>query len=379
MKQNLIIGALIALSVALGTWWFFENFEQTDETHTTPPRGLARSNPHLAAERFLTQMGATATNAKSLADLDQLPPKGVLILVRNREALGTEQAERILSWVDAGGLLITEPEFDEGSDHIVSALEIEQEIAARKVLTTTTVTLPWTGDREYTVNLRGRTTLARGDPDDETLFKLDDERGTRVLGFARGEGKVVAFSRLSLIENGQIGRESHADLLWQILRWHGAPTTVVFFNHPVRLSIWDWFVSNAPYVIAAGAVFLLLWLWRIAIRFGPIAPDPLPIRRRLTDHLAASGRFLWHERAADDSLIAARELALRRMERIAPGFTAAAAPAQAKQLQNVLGLSIEEARAVVAGGAANANDFIALTRSLQRVHAATRASVRSNV
>ena len=105
-------------------------------------------------------------------------------------------------------------------------------------------------------------------------------------------------------------------------------------------------------------------------------PDPLPIRRRLTDHLAATGRFLWNKKAADDSLIAARELALRRMERIAPGFNAAAAPDQAKQLQANLGLTTEDARAVVAGGAANPNDFIAIIRSLQRIHAATRASVR---
>jgi hypothetical protein len=377
-----IVAALVAALGTLGAWWFFDNFEQREEERVTPPRGAARANPYLAAERFAMTMGATATSAKTLTDLDVLPAKGVLILPRNRAAVGELHVERILKWVAAGGFLLTEPDYSEGSDPLMDALDIEQSPASRKVLSSTTIKLPWTDDREFTVNLRGRSTIERTDPpaDSPTLLELADERGTRVLGFAHGEGKVVVFARLTLIENADIGKESHAEIFWQLLRWHNADSLpkIVFFNQPTQLSAWQWLIDHAPFVIIAGAAFIALWLWRIAVRFGPIAPDPPPTRRRLTDHLVASGRFLWRRKTAGDALVSARELALRRMERITPGFSSADPRDQMNRLQEHLGFSAEESRAVVAGGAENSHDFLALVRSLHRIHSTTRTRLRTN-
>ena len=374
MKKRLLITAALAVLLALGLWGFFANFEEVDRSYETPPRGAARTNKFLAAERFVRAWGATtgasASNSRSPIEFNALPIRGTLFLTQHRESLDQTQIERLFAWVQAGGLLITEASRSEDDDPLMEKLGIELAEATTKVLQTTTYKLPFTGERELISRLGGAFVLARADEDAENAFTIDDERGTRVLGFALGQGKVVVFSSLALFMNTLIGKEDHAALFSEILKWHDPSTAVLFFDQPIKLSIWNWHITHAPYVVWAGAAFLLAWLWRIAIRFGPIAPDPLPIRRRLTDHLVASGRFLWREKAATSALDSARELSLRRMQRLVPSFRELAGADQVAALQREIGFSASDARRVIAGEAKTSHDFVALTRHFQQIHRA---------
>jgi hypothetical protein len=116
---------------------------------------------------------------------------------------------------------------------------------------------------------------------------------------------------------------------------------------------------------------LFLWLWSIAPRFGPVAPDAPPGRRRLLDHLRASGRYFWNKGLRARLVIAARDAALRRVNRAQPDFAGASERERVDRLASLAAISKEEAhRFLVAGGAMRGADFIRLTQHAQRVHSA---------
>jgi hypothetical protein len=118
-------------------------------------------------------------------------------------------------------------------------------------------------------------------------------------------------------------------------------------------------------------VLLALWLWSIIPRFGPVAPDQPPARRRLLDHLRASGRYFWVKGLRSRLVVAARDAALRRIARAQPDFATASQSERAARLSSLTGISKEEsARFLSAAGAMRGADFIKVTQHAQRVHSA---------
>jgi hypothetical protein len=106
-------------------------------------------------------------------------------------------------------------------------------------------------------------------------------------------------------------------------------------------------------------------------RFGPVAPDAPPGRRRLLDHLRASGRYYWTKGLRSRLVVAARDAALRRIVRAQPDFAGAPQAERAARLARLAGISKEEAsRFMVAAGAMRGADFIRVTQDAQRIHKA---------
>ena len=75
-------------------------------------------------------------------------------------------------------------------------------------------------------------------------------------------------------------------------------------------------------VLVSMACLLVLILWVSCLRFGPIIPDPMPPRRRLLEHIEASGRFLWRYRQSKDLLHAVQASLLKNLEYRHPGSNA---------------------------------------------------------
>jgi hypothetical protein len=65
--------------------------------------------------------------------------------------------------------------------------------------------------------------------------------------------------------------------------------------------------------VSAG-VLLLIWLWYASMRFGPVLPAPALARRRLLEHIEASGRFLWRGGQAERLLKGVRQSLYRTLE-----------------------------------------------------------------
>jgi len=356
----LVLVGLVALAGLALAWWR-ANFERVTVKEWVGASGEARVRQFLAAERFAERMGWKATEARSLPALDALPARGALILPGRRQALTAERLTELVRWAERGGHLIAEAELFGVADPLLDLLGVERQSApAVKPLV---VEVPGTG-RRLTVAMHSGMKLVAAEGD----IRL--RGGEQLLSFARGRGMVTVAATLGFARNRAIGENDHAEMLWRLLELTPGRELVVYWS-PMRLSLWGFLKDNAAPALAAAALALALWLWSIVPRFGPVAPDAPPGRRRLLDHLRASGRYHWNQGLRSRLVVAARDAALRRIARAQPDFPSIPAGERASRLSRLAGISLEESQKfMVAAGAMRGADFIRLAQHAQRVHSA---------
>lgn len=343
MKGRWTVIILAVLGV-LGTAWFLHNFDRVPVKQRVPPSGEARLRDFLAAERFAERMGLRSRELRSLPELDQVRP-GVLVMPNRRQGLNRARIERMLDWVQGGGHLIVEAELIGLEDPLLDALGVRRA----------------EGKPQEKPDFFDRIALSGPSA---TRLKV----GEKLLSFPRGRGMVTVASSLGFARNPRIGRPGNIDLFWQVLQLTPPNELQVYFR-PERLSLTGFLAQHAWAALAAGAALLALWLWRIAPRFGTVAPDLPPSRRRLLDHLRATGRYYWSLGLRARLVVAARDAALRRIARAQPDFTGASTNEKQRRLASLMGAKPEEAAQFMAiGSALRGGDFIRLVQRAQRIH-----------
>jgi hypothetical protein len=352
MSSRVLVPVLVLAGLALGVVWFFRNYHQVPVKQIVPASGEARLRPFLAAERFAERMGLPARELRSLAELDAPAPRAVLLMPNRRQAIDPRRTKRLLAWVQRGGHLVIEAELAGVPDPLLDAAGVRRETV---------------GERRRSMALR-----APGKP----RFQSDG----RVVSVGYGKGLITAATSLNFARNEEIGKPGNAELLWTVLTLAPAPSLQVFFR-PERLSLWRFLVEHAAPALAGAFLLLGLWLWRIAPRFGPLPADAPPARRRLLDHLRASGRYLWTEGLRGPLAAAARDSALRRLARAQPDFAVASPGEQAARLAALAGIALEDAQRFIAAGGPRAAqvrgaEFMRIAAIAQRVHFALEKGSR---
>ena len=343
MKARWTVIALAVLGV-LGVSAFLHYFERVPVKERVPPKGEARLRDFLAAERFAERMGMPSRELRSLPELDKLRA-GVLVMPNRRQGLDGGRIQRLLVWVSAGGHLVVEAEFLGVDDPLLEALGVARN----------------EGKPQKAPDFADRIALSAPFPAKLTI-------GEKLLSYSRGRGMVTVASSLHFARNHRIGEPGNVELLWRVLQLTPRNEFQVYFR-PERLSLSGFLMQNAWAVLVAASALLALWLWRIAPRFGTVAPDLPPSRRRLLDHLRATGRYYWSQGLRARLVLAARDAALRRIARTQPDFTNAGAIEKQRRLGSLMGAKPEEAAQFMAtGGALRGGDFIRLAQRAQRIH-----------
>jgi len=357
----------IALSAAigLGAIWFLLNFEQVPAREWVGMSGEARRNPFLALERLAERMGMPAHEVRSLAELARLPPRGVLLLPQPRGELARRERARLLDWAANGGNLVIEAEPAIVPDPLLDMLEVRR-TAVRISGPRKPVEIAWPGAaRPLRAELPAWLVLEAKAP----RFAAGSKDSAVMLQIAHGKGLVTVINDFTFLQNSAIGKRDHAELGWRVVSGGGPASVLLVFNNPERLSLTRWLRANAPAVLGAAALLLVLWLWRVAPRFGPIAPDAERTRRSLLDHLRASGRFLWNAGQRKELAESAREVALRRVSRANPDFASLSASERAARLTNSFGLAPEDVQLLLAPRSPRTiPEFVRGIRVLQMIH-----------
>lgn len=354
----LIVLAMLLLGAA-GTAWFLSSYDRVPVKERVPASGEARMREFLAAERFAERMGLAARELRTLPDLDRLGP-GALILPNGRQAFDDARIQRLIAWVQSGGNLLVEAEALPVEDRLLDSLGVERGGSAQ-AMARPRVAVP--GGRELVVLFPDRMSV-------RTRVETTLHAADRLVSYPVGKGQVTVATSLDFARNGLVGGDDHAEFLWALLQLTGARELQVYFR-PERLSLTGFLVEHAAPALAASAALLALWLWRIAPRFGPVAPDLPPARRRLLDHIRASGRYFWTQGLRARLVTAARDSALRAVGRSQPDFASISSTEKQERLAALMGGSPgEAARFLGAGGAMRGADFIAFVRQARDIHSA---------
>ena len=363
---RLLAFAAAALAVALGAW-LYANFDSVTEREYVGYQGEARRNFLLAATRLYERMGKHTRALRRPAELAELPPGGTLVLARYRTGMVPHTVERVLAWVEAGGHLIVAAEWHHASDPLLERLEIDRrELKQRAARDPVTVTLPH-APREMRVVVGNRVDLVERAP--RAIVRVADKLGVVLLHYQRGSGQVTVLASMSFLGNATIGEHDHAELAWQLARFHPGSPVIVIATRVATPSLAAALVEHAWQALLAAALLLAAWLWRIIPRFGPRIPDPPRARRRLLDHLRASGLFHWQHGEVARLTGAAREACMHKVGRTHPGLIAMPVAQRAARIAELTGLPEDAILLALAGQPADPQQFTTLIRMLQAIEA----------
>lgn len=376
-RAALIATPLVAFMLYAALNWF----RIVEDTQWVGMGAEAQREPYLAYSRLLARMGARAKIADMGAALEPPPERGRLVLGANRLVYMTAgRVERLVGWVRRGGTLVVEAERRGVDDPLLEAFQVEREgDKPEHHLPTTPRSTPrapvatdfdWKGNGEKLRMDLGPGAEGLLDRGARHEVQAARAQGRNVaLAFAEGEGRVVVLSSLAFLRNGSIGDHDHAEMGLQLATPEG-PHAALLYLLPADASLTEWLAREAwPALVAAGA-FLALWLARVVPRFGPVAPEPPPARRRISEHIAASGRFLWSRGEGAYLLEAARERVWRTASRRFGRPAAPDAPGALDKVADAAGASRQKAQRALRASAPGDRAFLEAVKALQEIDAA---------
>jgi len=301
--------------------------------------GVARFNHFLAASRFLEEMGIDAKSTSSIGDFPDA--SGGLVLLPYKVANSQGMRERIDRWVGDGGHLIV-PVADMPNS---LAWYVQDRLGKRGALpdddddetNTGTPLLDLFGveivERGFFTNnnqvaIRGD--LLDLDIDSEVTFKVDrfpratysngDRWQSSFLSMPHGAGRMTLLAEPAPFTNRYIGTNDHARVLYRLAKLENATEAVLVYNDG-GLSFVRMLLRYGWMPLISLAALIVFWLMRNAPRFGPIARPEPEASRQFSEHVAASGKYLWEKGQANELLGPMRRRVRQKLRKRNLGLT----------------------------------------------------------
>ncbi len=328
MSRMAILLTILFLSLLGGAgYWIFQQLEKKEIELPTGLTGEAALNPLLAAERFLIAMGITTRQLDDTARLlRKLEPTDVLLISSDRQTLGQQRTNELLAWVERGGrLIVTVPHLlkDEEPlrDPLLETLGLtlfyidEDSIEGDLVEYADYLDIDWPTASDFMkIDIDLQYVLEGVQTGD---WVVENDWGAVLVRRPHGAGHVTIVTDLEFIQFLRIGEYDHAKFLWYLVDGQGPVWLITNNDMP---SLWEWLWQHAPEIMAAGLLWLGLWLWARSRRFGPRLPELPPIRRRILEHVEANGRFLWHQKQSHHLVSAVRKQFMASAANHYPGW-----------------------------------------------------------
>lgn len=373
----------IGLLVGLGVWVFLATHERVEQTEPVRPAEAAFRDRFLAAQRLLDKLDVDTRVIANLESEIKLTPGSVLILPAPRGAISAAALQRLLALPEQGMHLVIESEWAQARDPLLDALSVQrlalesddgsddwtpgwhEKSSSLERDSWRLVRATWVDGEALQVEMRGGEDLRY---EGDVQWRMRAHKEQRALHFVRGAGRVSVVNDILFATNWRLGANDNAEFLWQLLNLGGKPDQVVFLQ-PQTAGLWGWLLTHAWRVLLVLAVLVAVWLWSLAPRFGPLRPDPEPVRRRLLDHLRASGRLLWSQGARTELGQAARQWVLDRLHREYPHLRLAAPIERSKFIMQRFGLSDVQAQSLQDGRATTElSRFVLVVRAASLLH-----------
>ncbi|HEY0894790.1 MAG TPA: DUF4350 domain-containing protein, partial [Cellvibrio sp.] len=177
--------------------------------------------------------------------------------------------------------------------------------------------------------------VAEEETDAEEDYHYDEKR-EHLLYFDIGEGSVTITSDNTIWANQRIDCHDHAYGLWRLVNPDGRVWFLINQDAPSLASIlW----RNASYGVIAGMIALVLWLWALSVRFGPVLVIEQSGRRSLAEHIYASAMLLWRKQQHPQLLNILRKEILERLDEQHPNLDQASGEQRLEFLHQLTGIA----------------------------------------
>ncbi|QTR49818.1 DUF4350 domain-containing protein [Candidatus Thiothrix anitrata] len=322
MKAQRIALGLLGILVLVGlTLSFLNTFELKESEEHVGFKGEAKTNNLFAARLLLHSMGVPAQRQDRLSTLPDTDT--VLIINTQRYTLSSQKIEALLAWVERGGHLITRARTDESSSNLYS--DDTEDEDATKPRTTEPKTdplqsalgitlgeniIPEEDDLPLSVVRTDYSKVLEVDPGFfdalETTAAVQHQQTYQndawLLEIKRGAGLITLAANLDFIENPAIDDYDHAEFFWHLIHsLHPQPQNVWLIHQDDLPPLWALLWERAWPLLLTLGVAIPLGILALSPRFGPLQQTPSLGRRRILEHIHASGRFMWKRHQQGDT------------------------------------------------------------------------------
>ena len=295
---------LVVFSVLIGwlVYWFTQNFERVEIETFSSFKGEARSNKLLAARRFSKAMGLPAHSLQHLPRRDELPEvHDTLVLMSTRANLSAQYTEALLEWLNRGGHLVLQARRDFGTDfeqplddRLLERLGIRvfrndsskiDDADAIYIVVSPLFDQPLHVEVKPYLRLETTRTSAQ--------VLMQNQQGVTGLRQTHGDGLITVLTDMSFITNRRIGQHDNALFFWHLLQTDHTPQNLWLVYSEEMPPLWHWLWKYVWPIITTLFVLLTAALIAAIQRFGPIIDVESTHRRRILEHIEASGHFQW--------------------------------------------------------------------------------------
>lgn len=370
-RQGLLLLFILALAAAAG-YWFHTHFVKVKKENEIGFQGEARMNYLLAAQRYFESLHIVASSHEGIRTLPA--SDATLILPGARYEMGRGEAQSLLAWVKAGGHLVVVPSNaynldSERADPLLDELGLRA-IEVETPQSQGIIDVDWPDEHDFiTITSDADTRLDYTGKIAPSLM-LEDHDGIYLLRLQVGQGWLTVLPDSNFMSNYRLKLYDHAAYLWRVAQV-GKPRPVWLIYQDSMPPLHEWLSRYAWQVLIASALFLLTWLWAASRRLGPmLAPSPL-VRRRLLDHVEASGRFLWRSGQGERLLRGVRGALHRSLELRHPAWASLPSQALYERLAQLTRLSPAQVQsALLYTHLGSEHEFTQVIQILERIRKA---------
>lgn len=288
-------------------------------------KGKAKFDHFLAAKRLCTKMGISARSYSHLPSLP--PPQGTTVIMPAGSLKSEGTLTEIDDWVYEGGNMIVYLEREASSYWDEDSVEPFLEYYGLEVEEIDADEHTWkAGDEEEDKEAPGEhiesiyfedTPGLREDYETDYYNHLylsyaDENEQYLCLDYPYGEGYLSIWTSAAPFTNKRLMEAEHASLLWDLVR--ETKPQEVWFVYSSDVSFWKLIWKHGSYALITLGLLLLVYLWAVVRRFGPVFNTINQTQNTLDEHLTATGAFYTKHRA--DAIILA-DLRTEQLKKLA--------------------------------------------------------------
>ena len=306
--SNVLAYSVLVFAVIATAVWLYFNLDYKLVEKDQGYQGEAKTNPYLAAEFFLRSMGQKTEKIKLFSDKQKaLNNNDTLLVPSVRLAFDSRRSTDMIEWVSKGGHLIITGQPDAESntnqrDHILNAvgLYIERRSLNDKDSEQEPVNIGiYDEDNFWQVDFDDYLVVSRTEEfKSEVIWSVEGDHRVHAIQIQSGQGRITILSDMRMFKNDYIGSYDHAAFLFSLANDQMDSSVNGVFYYSLfdnQMSLYQWLWKNAKPLMLSFIGFIIIILWKLIPRFGPLINIRQPVRRQFLEHLNASGNYHWRE------------------------------------------------------------------------------------